>query len=192
MAPIEETMKEKDRKRSLPCEKLDRELERKVQVVREEERPSEATPGRMLVSREETTIEAENVLIISQRKRQFGRMWTITFEDITKYLPKLTGLELKVLNWLIARMDWGNVVEGVPQSEIAEELGTGVNRIKQALKGLQEKGVVRIEKDGRYNRYYVSPDIAWKGSVKAWKKALADWNRWRFSRKRAREEDPRP
>lgn len=80
---------------------------------------------------------------------------------------KMTPDETRVLFFCLAVMRDGCHV-ACTQSEIAEELGMLQPNVSRAFKGLEEKEAVIIKKEGRYNEYFINPELAWNSKAKEW------------------------
>ena len=101
---------------------------------------------------------------------------TMIFQEILKKAVKeLKNDEYRLFGYMLGIMDYENWITKT-QKEMARELDFDERRIRRALKGLKEKGYIRVYKTGRHNVYRINPEIAWKGSEKAHLKVLKNKN----------------
>ena len=119
----------------------------------------------------------------SKRQKQIRRQIKEFYEDkimifqkmLGKARKELNGTELKVFLYMLEVMEFENFLN-IPQKEMAKEIGISVRLIKQAIKGLREKGYIEVYKKGRENYYRINPEVAWKGSEKSHLKVLRGKN----------------
>ncbi|MFC4075261.1 helix-turn-helix domain-containing protein [Salinithrix halophila] len=79
---------------------------------------------------------------------------------------RLTGEQLKVLLFLMGKLDFENWIP-VNQKEIAEELSLKRPNVSRALKRLEENGIiVKGEKNGRSWTYRLETSYGYKGKGK--------------------------
>jgi len=76
---------------------------------------------------------------------------------------EVTGLVWRCLVFLIAKMDWDNVVK-IPQSDIVKELGASPQKVSAALRTLSEKSYITIDASRRPQVYKVSHLLAQRGT----------------------------
>jgi len=82
----------------------------------------------------------------------------------TKYAIGKTVSELRVLFALLARVDYGNVLN-VCQSGLAKQLGTTRQVVNRSIHSLLRDGILEIEgQAGRNKIYCFNPDLVWRGS----------------------------
>lgn len=80
--------------------------------------------------------------------------------------PELTGRPLKVLLYLLSKLDYENWIQ-VPQTEIAEALGIhSVSVSKEINLLLRKKILIRGPKVGQSYSFRLNPYYAWRGNGK--------------------------
>jgi DNA-binding transcriptional ArsR family regulator len=103
--------------------------------------------------------------VIPQRKKIAQGGWFVMFQSFLRQLARdkdLTGQDHRVLNLMLAELDWENWVQ-IPQRAIAEELGMPQPKVAKSIKKLSQKGIIEVVRDGRSNRYRINPELVWKG-----------------------------
>lgn len=98
----------------------------------------------------------------------YGRRFYMSSQDALEALakdPDMTGQAYRVFLYLCSRLDFENFIQ-VPQTEIAEELDIGRNRVSEAVALLERKHILlRGPKVGRASVFRLNPDFGWKGKV---------------------------
>lgn len=109
------------------------------------------------------------VFVGRQRKgieQIYGRRFFTMSQDPLVMLAKdkdLRGRPRAVLDYLLAYLDFENFVQ-VPQTEIAAELDIGRSHVSEAIKLLEEKGILlRGPKVGRSSSWRLNPLYGFKG-----------------------------
>jgi DNA-binding MarR family transcriptional regulator len=105
----------------------------------------------------------------------YGGKVMIFQEILKKAVKELTEGELRVFNYMLGVMDFENWI-GIPQKEIAKEVGIHPKTISRIMKRLVEKGYIEIYKKGRENYYRIRPEVAWKGTEREHLKVLRNNN----------------
>ncbi|MFW5804361.1 MAG: helix-turn-helix transcriptional regulator [bacterium] len=86
--------------------------------------------------------------------------WQMSFEALAKL--DLTGTDLKVLLFILARLDYDNFVQ-ITQQNIANLLNIKQPKICKAINKLVKMKILNKEKIGTSNYYMLNAEIAWKG-----------------------------
>ena len=98
----------------------------------------------------------------------YGRRFYMTSQDALESIatdPDMTGQVLRVFLYLCSRLDFENYIQ-VPQTEIADKLGIGRNRVSEAVAVLEAKQILlRGPKVGRASVFRLNPTFGWKGKV---------------------------
>lgn len=109
------------------------------------------------------------VLVYVPQRAKIREGWFMGFQAGFMELAKdasLSGQPLRVLLALLAKLDFENYI-ALSQTEIADELGLGRNRVCEAIKRLRSRGVVLDgPKVGVARTYRLNPGYAWRGSVR--------------------------
>ena len=72
---------------------------------------------------------------------------------------------LRVFVYLNGRLNFENVIQ-VEQTEIAQALGMHKQNVNQAIKRLEELGIIlRGPKIGRSSSWQLNPNAGWKGKI---------------------------
>ena len=97
----------------------------------------------------------------------------MAFQDSLEELAKagLTGTQLRVLLFLMARLDWENFI-AIGQKPIIEALRLKQPEVSKALKALKAAGIlVEGPKVGALQTMRLNPHYGWKGRVSNLEKA---------------------
>jgi len=78
----------------------------------------------------------------------------------------LTRMDLKLLIYLQGNADYDNRIAGVSQVFIAKELTTTEATVSVCLKHLEEKGLIRKEKEKGVVAFFLSDKVSTRGKVK--------------------------
>ncbi len=77
---------------------------------------------------------------------------------------ELTGKSLKVLLYLLARLDFENFIQ-VPQVEIADEMNLHKQAVSNCVSILEKKGIlIRGPKLARSSSFRLNPNFGYKGN----------------------------
>jgi CRP-like cAMP-binding protein len=110
----------------------------------------------------------DTTVIFGSRKkkdrRDFVRVYTEHLEWLAININHLTTR--KVLDILLANLDWDGAVR-LTQTEIGKKLGIKQQQVARAIKELEKLNVIRCEKAGRGNVYYINDSLAWKGDLES-------------------------
>ncbi len=111
------------------------------------------------------------VWVAGQKKTAFtglyDKRWFIMAQDALLMLAtddELTGKSLKVLLYLLARLDFENFIQ-VPQVEIANELKLHKQDVSKYVALLERKGILtRGPKLARSSSFRLNPNFGYKGN----------------------------
>jgi DNA-binding transcriptional ArsR family regulator len=99
----------------------------------------------------------------------YAKGWVMNSQDALELLAKdkdLTGETLRVLMFLMARLDFENWIQ-ITVTEIGKELELKQPNVSRAILLLEEKGIIlRGPKVGRSYAFRLNPYFGWKGKVK--------------------------
>lgn len=118
----------------------------------------------------------EYSLVAMQRKipNGFAGGWLAMAQHALELIAtsNLRGDDLKVLFFLLARLDFENLIQ-LEQVSIAEKLGMQKQNVSRSIKRLVDLGcLLEGPKIGRSRTYRLNPNYGWKGSGKEHHKAL--------------------
>lgn len=91
----------------------------------------------------------------------------------------------KVMNWLCAHMEYGNIASGWTQAEIARDVGMHRTRIPETLHLLEAHDLIMVRERGQAA---LNPYRWYRGTLEAHREACQRWDRWYAERNREREE----
>jgi hypothetical protein len=107
----------------------------------------------------------------------YGRRFYMSSQDALEALakdPEMTGQAYRVFLYLCSRLDFENFIQ-VPQTEIADELQIGRNKVSEAVSLLVAKGILlRGPKVARSSVFRLNPTFGWKGKVKSLNSARSE------------------
>ncbi len=111
------------------------------------------------------------VWVAGQKKTAFTKLydkrWFIMAQDALVALAKdndLTGRSLRVLLYLLGRLDFENFIQ-VPQVEIADELNLHKQAVSNCVSVLEKKGIlIRGPKLARSSSFRLNPNFGYKGN----------------------------
>lgn len=86
---------------------------------------------------------------------------------LAQAVDRLDNIELRVFIFLMSESDYYNKIS-ISQSEIAKKLETTRTYVNKAIKGLEEKAFLNIEKKNNINYYELNPELVWKGKQAEW------------------------
>ncbi|GFE72237.1 helix-turn-helix domain-containing protein [Chroococcus sp. FPU101] len=99
----------------------------------------------------------------------YAKGWVMNSQDALELLAKdkdLTGETLRVLMFLMARLDFENWIQ-ITVTEIGKELELKQPNVSRAILLLEEKGIIlRGPKVGRSYAFRLNPYYGWKGKVR--------------------------
>jgi hypothetical protein len=111
-------------------------------------------------------LEGTIVYVGAKHPSIYGGDWFMANREAYATLakdPELTGRPLKVLLYLLSKLDYENWIQ-VPQKEIAEELGIHPASVSKEINLLLRKKIlIRGPKVGQSYAFRLNPYYAWRG-----------------------------
>ena len=120
--------------------------------------------------------EGHSAEIVSRLKNAASKKvaYCTMYQDaLVELAGKLTPSEIKILFYLLSKMNYGNVVYGITYRGVSEKVGVSVRTVTDAMNSLIAYDLVRKFGTTQKKMYVVNPAVAWKGNKLSARKKIA-------------------